>query len=108
MRGDFSLYLPGKVQLNGDARYKYTAKTESFDNDFTQTIVNASVSKTFFKADNLRLNLSVNDLLNQNTGFYRYADANSIVQSNNNTIKRYFMFSVSWDFNQMGGPKAAN
>lgn len=101
-QGNIRIFLPGKIQLNADARRTYNAKTASFDKAFSQTILNASVSKTFLKAENLKLNLSVNDLLNENTGFYRFADANSIIQSTNNTIRRYFMLSVIWDFNKMG------
>jgi len=103
--GDIRIYLPAKIQISSDARYNYTAKTASFDQSFEQTIVNSSLSKTFFKADNLKLSLTVNDLLNQNTGFQRYASASTITQTKYNTIKRYFMFSVIWDFNKMGGVK---
>jgi len=67
--------------------------------------MNASLIKTFFKADNLKLSLSANDLLNQNSGFSRYAGASIITQTKYNTIKRYFMFSVTWDFNKMGVDK---
>jgi len=101
-RGNIRIFLPGNVQLSANARHSYNAKTASFDNSFSQTIINGSLSKTFFKAENLKLNLFVNDLLNENTGFYRYADANNITQSVNNTIRRYFMLSVVWDFNKMG------
>ncbi len=103
--GSFNIYLPGKFQISSDARYSYTAKTASFDQSFEQTIINSSISKTFFKTDNLKLNLAVNDLLNQNTGFSRYASASTITQTKFNTIKRYFMFSLIWDFNKMGGVK---
>ncbi|SFH29523.1 outer membrane beta-barrel protein [Pedobacter insulae] len=103
--GSFTIYLPAKIQISSDARYNYTAKTASFDQSFEQTIVNSSVSKTFFKGDNLKLSLSGNDLLNQNTGFQRYASASTITQTKYNTIKRYFMFSLIWDFNKMGGVK---
>jgi len=102
IRSDFSIYLPAGTELNGDGQYNYTAKTASFGDSYAQLIVNASLSKHFFKAQNLTINLSVNDLFNQNTDFYRYASNNNIVQSTNNTIKRFFMLSISWDFNKMG------
>ena len=103
LRGDFAVYLPAKFSLRSDAYYLYNGKTAAFDNNFSQTIINGTISKAFLKSEALKLNLSVNDLLNQNSGFSRYADANSIIQSNNSTIKRYFMFTLSWDFNKMGG-----
>ncbi|MFI5451183.1 outer membrane beta-barrel protein [Pedobacter sp. UC225_61] len=101
----FSLYLPGKIQLKSDANYEYTAKTQSFSEDFTRVIWNGSISKAFFKAENLKMTLSGNDLLNQNTGFSRRVSGNMITQNSYTTIKRYFMYSVSWDFSKMGVTK---
>ncbi len=103
--GSFTVYLPGKFQISSDANYRYTAKTASFDQSFEQTIINSSISKTFFKTDNLKLSLAGNDILNQNRGFSRYAGSGVITQTKYNNIKRYFMFSVIWDFNKMGGVK---
>jgi hypothetical protein len=68
-------------------------------------IVNCSLEKSFFKSSGLKMALKVNDLLNQNSGFNRFAVANTITQSNFITIRRYFMYSVSWDFNKMGDSK---
>lgn len=103
--GSFTIYLPAKFQISTDANYRYNAGTASFDDSFEQTIINSSISKTFFKTDNLKFTLSGNDILNQNRGFNRYASANSITQTKFNNIKRYFMFSVVWDFSKMGAAK---
>jgi hypothetical protein len=99
-----SVYLPWKIQITSDLTYKYTAKTESFDTDFKRTLWNASISKAFFKEENLKFMVSGNDLLNQNTGFNRTTFANQITQTSYNTIKRYIMFSIVYDFSKMGGP----
>lgn len=101
--GSFRVFLPGKVQISSDANYIYNPKTASFNESFERTILNASIIKTFLKSDNLKLTLSGNDLLNQNNGFERSANAGNITQVRYNNIKRYFMFAVSWDFNKMGG-----
>jgi hypothetical protein len=106
-RGSFTVYLPGKFQLASDADYLYRAKTQTFDSDFHRTLVNASLSKTFFKEDNLKFTLAANDLLDQNKGFDRTVNANFIQQNTYTTIKRYFMFSVAWDFTSMGGAAPA-
>jgi hypothetical protein len=103
-RASASVYLPWKIQINSDVNYEYRAKTESFDTDFKRTLLNASISKAFLKQDNLKLVVSGNDLLNQNTGFNRQAFANQITQTNYTTIKRYIMFSIVYDFSKMGGP----
>lgn len=99
----FNVYLPGKIQIGSDAEYQFTAKTQTFDQDLERFIWNAAISKKFFKQENLKISLSGNDLLNQNVGFSRYANGNMVTQNSYTTIQRYFMCTLSWDFNKMGG-----
>lgn len=101
--GSFAVFFPGKIQLKSEAQYTYNGKTEALNTSFSQTILNASITKSFFKSENLKMTLSGNDLLNQNRGFSRNASENMITQTSYNTIKRYFMYSITWDFNKMGG-----
>jgi hypothetical protein len=100
--GYVNVYLPGKVQLSSDMNYTYNGKTSSFSAPFEQFIINASIAKTFMKSEGLKLSLSGNDLLNQNSGFSRYSNSNYITQNSYNTIRRYFLLSLSWDFSRMG------
>lgn len=100
---NFSVSLPGKLEVATDGDYEYRAKTQTFNQAFERLIWNASISKKFFKEENLKLTASANDLLNQNVGFDRNSNNNRITQSNYTTIKRYFMLSLIWDFNKMGG-----
>ncbi len=94
-------YLPLQFELNSDAQYTYTAPTGALPQGFRSTIWNISLIKSFFKEKNLKLSLSVNDLLNQNNGFNRYAYNSIITEDRYTTIKRYFMFSVTYDFTKM-------
>ena len=103
----FNVYLPGKIQISSDGNYQYKGKTQSFNETFSRVILNASINKTFLKQDNLKLALSGNDLLNQNRGFDRNSFGGNISQNTYTTIKRYFLLSVIWDFNKMGGAPAA-
>jgi len=100
--GYFTVYLPGKFQISSDANYQYNPKTESFNQDFSKFILKASIIKSFFKDENLKISVSGNDLFNQNVGFSRNANGNTITQDSYTTIKRYFMVSVIWDFNKFG------
>lgn len=95
--------LPGKFEISTDAEYQYNGKTQVLTESFERLIWNASLSKKFFKAENLRFSATVNDILNQNIGFNRSASNTTISQSSYTTIRRYLMFSVSWDFSKMGG-----
>jgi hypothetical protein len=97
-----TIYLPGKFQVGTYSQYQYQAKTQSFSNDFSSAVINAFIIKTFTKTDNLKIELWGNDLFNQNVGFNRSANANLITQNSYNTIKRYFMLSVTYDFTKMG------
>jgi hypothetical protein len=102
----FNITLPLQFEIGSNVDYTYTAKTATFNEDYRRTLLNATITKAFFKAKTLKLSVSGNDLLNQNSGFDRNAYGNIISQESYTTIKRYFMFSVSWDFSQMGGSDA--
>jgi hypothetical protein len=105
--GRFNVYLPGKFQIGADGDYNYQAPTQSFATDFKQFILNANITKTFFKDETLKLVAAGNDLLNQNSGFSRNSNGLSYSQSQYTTIKRYFLFSIIWDFNKVGGGATA-
>ncbi|MGY3054915.1 hypothetical protein ACVWYG_003124 [Pedobacter sp. UYEF25] len=98
-----SVQLPGKFEVSTDASYLYTGKTQTFAKSFERFLWNAALTKKFFKSENLKLEMRVNDLLNQNVGFDRSAYNGNITQSSYTTIKRYFLFSIMWDFSKMGG-----
>lgn len=99
----FKGYLPGKIQFSSDIRSEYRERTESFSDDFRRVLWDVGIKRKFLKKKNLQLELSVNDLLNQNIGFTRTAYSNFIAQNSYTTIKRYFMFSIVFDFDKMGG-----
>ncbi len=104
--GGFTIYLPGKFQIGSNNDYEYSPKTASFGTDFSKTIINASIVKTFLKNDNLKFTIWGNDLLNQNVGFSRTATSNMIVQNSYTTIKRYVMFTIDYEFTKMAGGAA--
>ncbi|MDR6945299.1 outer membrane beta-barrel family protein [Mucilaginibacter pocheonensis] len=101
--GGFNIYLPGKFEIGSDVDYVFNAKTQSFNEDFKRTTINANIGKKFFKDESLKLSLSGNDLLNQNTGYNRTGSTNILTQERYTAIRRYFMLSLVWDFNHMGG-----
>lgn len=104
--GSFSFKLPKKFKVGANGQYTYTPSSQAFDTSNEQIIINASVTKAFFKKEDLKFTISGNDLFNQNRGFSRFAYSNIIRQTSYNNINRYFMFSLVWDFNKMGGTAA--
>ena len=100
--GSFNIYLPAQFQISSDQDFQFRPKTASFNQSFERLIINASITKKFFKNGPLSLVLSGNDLLNQNVGFNRAASNNSLTQTSYNTIRRFFLLSLIWDFNKEG------
>ncbi|MFD2285445.1 outer membrane beta-barrel protein [Pedobacter petrophilus] len=101
--GGIGINLPKKIKIRADGEYTYTPKSPAFDTSFEQIIINAAVTKAFFKGEDLKFTIRGNDLFNQNRGFNRSSYSNMITQTSYNNINRYFMFSLVWDFNKMGG-----
>jgi len=103
--GEFRLFLPANFEFWNRTTFTYSPKTKSFNTDLKRTLWNMEISRKFLKEKQLRVAASVNDLLNQNSGFNRNVSGSQITQNTYTTIRRYFMFTITWDFNKMGGAK---
>lgn len=95
------LFLPAKFILESEVYYVYQAKTQSVE-ALNLTTLTAALSKTFLPDQNLKVSISGNNLLNANPSLNRSITSTGISQSNYNTIMRYFLLSVSWDFTKFG------
>ena len=100
---DGTVYLPGNFQVGSYSSFQYNAATASFHTSFSQILLNLFIIKTFLKKNNLMVELWGNDLQNQNSGFSRNAQANLITQTTYNTLKRYFMLTINYEFTKMTG-----
>jgi hypothetical protein len=94
--------LPKKIELATVGSYTFQAATNAFDQDYKLLLVNAALSKKFFEKENLKLSVTVNDIFNRNIGFNRSALGTTLVQNSYSTIRRYLMFSLSWDLSKFG------
>jgi hypothetical protein len=102
---EMSWELPMKFEIGSDINWYIRQKTVVFDGNNNVFKWNAYVSKKFAKNDQLELRAYVNDILNQNIGFNRFAQNNYVTENNYNTIKRYGMLSLTWNFTKSGiGP----
>jgi len=79
-------------------------RTEVFANQRNVYIVNISTRKIISKNDQWEIKASVNDLLNQNLGINRSVSSNFISETTNQTIQRYFLLSIIWNFSKNGKP----
>lgn len=98
-----SYELPWKMEIGTDFNWYVRQRTAIFDKNNNVFRWNAYVSKKFLKNDQLELRAMVYDILNQNIGFNRYAVNNDVVENNYNTIRRYGMLSLIWNFTKMAG-----
>jgi outer membrane receptor protein involved in Fe transport len=98
------VFLPWHVQIHADADMNIRQKTPVFTTNNNVFLVNGWIGKKLLKNDQLMFKAAVNDLLNQNNGFSRDVNSSFITQNTYNTIKRYFMFSVVWNFTKAGLP----
>lgn len=93
------IFLPKKFQFKTDGNYLWQGKTQTFNQNFSRYIINASIGRTVNKAESLTFKISVNDLLNQNIGFDRSSFNNAVTQNSYTTIRRYVMLNAAWTFN---------
>ncbi len=104
--GRVLFFLPAKLQISSDIQYTYTGPTSGLPATY-KTMLNGAINRTFLKGDNIKLSLSGLNLLNQDQNT-RFPSGNRITQTNYNTLGRYFMFSISWDFTKFGTIPAKN
>ena len=93
-----SVQLPGKFEISSSVDFIFRQKTIVFDNNTNVIKWNAYVSKKFLKNSQLELRASVFDILNQNIGYSRNAQGTMITQNDYNTIRRYGMINLIWNF----------
>lgn len=93
-----------KTYIDFDLNANIYQKTAVFADQRDVYILNASARKVISKNDQWEIKASVNDLFNQNLGINRNASSNFITESTNQTIQRYFLFSLIWNFSKNGKP----
>ncbi len=96
-----SVTLPLKLELNTDMRVEVRQKDPRFTSKSNYALWNASLNKKLMK-NKLEAGFSVNDLLNQNRGFRRDFSSSSFTETYYNTLRRYWMVTVTWNFSSNG------
>ncbi|MBS1772471.1 MAG: outer membrane beta-barrel protein [Bacteroidetes bacterium] len=95
---DISYQLPLKFEIGSDFNWYIRQQTTTFNQNNNVFLWNAYIAKKFLKNDVLELRLTGYDILNQNLGFQRYAYNNYVTQDSYNTIRRYGMLTLTWNF----------
>lgn len=89
--------LGKKLGLSSNIDYSFRQKDKFFNanNDYVRW--NASVRQFIYKKE-ISIKLTLNDILNQNRGFDRNFSTYKYSESYFNTLKRYWLVTLAWDF----------
>ena len=95
--------LPGKLELGTDLNTELRQKTEGFTENSNFTIWNATLTKRVIK-NQLEFKIGIYDILNQNKGYQRNLSSYSYTESYYNTLKRFWLFKITWNISKNGKP----
>ena len=90
--------IKGGFQIKADGNYTINkGRSDGFDQNIF--VINAELSKSFLKTENLILAFNANDILNQNINLIRQVYGNVITDNFTTIISRYFLMRITYKFN---------
>ncbi len=94
-----TIYLPLKLELSSNCNLNFQPKNASFNSSITTIQWDASLVKKVLKNDRGLIKFSVNDILNNNTGYSRNASGGgNISESYSLVLRRYWLLGFTWNF----------
>jgi hypothetical protein len=85
-----------KIKINADYTIN-SRRAAGFNRNIF--VLNAEVSKAFFKTENLILSINANDIFNQNLNLQRQVNGNIVTDNYTKIISRYFLVKMTFKFN---------
>lgn len=99
-----NVYLHKNLEIGTDADYLYNPAVGPYSNTLHRFIWNADIAYKMLKGKNLEWHAGINDILNQNKGYERTTTFNMNSERYFQTLSRYWMVGMVWNFNT--GPMA--
>ena len=103
INSDVEITFLKKFRFETDVNYKAKQKDPRFPAKNQYTIWNASLTRFIFK-EVLEAKVSVNDILNENRGYDRTFTDYRYTETYYNTLKRFWMVTLTWNFSKNGKP----
>jgi Asp-tRNA(Asn)/Glu-tRNA(Gln) amidotransferase B subunit len=100
---DMTYFFKNKTQVSINGEFSMRQKDPRFSRNNNYTRINANVKKYIYKKE-LSVSAYVNDILNQNRGYNRSFSSYKSTESYYNTLKRYWLLTVTWEFNHQNKP----
>ncbi len=93
-----TVQLPWKLEVSATVNWFLREETRLFYKGNNVLLCNAYIGKKLRKKSDIEIRASVFDIFNQNVGYSRSGQAGIITEENYNTIRRYGMLSLIWNF----------
>ena len=92
-----SVYFKNKLSISTNANFNYRQKDPRYPQNNNFTKWNADIKKYVYKKE-LSVKLGINDILNQGRGYERNFSTYKFTESYFNTLKRYWLLTLTWEF----------
>ena len=103
LQGQFIAKIPNVINISTDARYTFYYGYNS-EYNAPRLVWNAEISKQVFK-NQFTIALKAYDILNQSRNTYRARSGAYVQDTQNNTLGRYIMLSLTYRFGTFGGQR---
>ncbi len=106
---NLNVSLPWHLVINTDFDYNIRQKTNVFTTNNNVFLWNAYFGRRLLKNEKAIIKITANDILNENKGFTRNINSNTLTQQSYTTLRRYFMLAFTWNFSKTpGGATTSN
>ncbi|MBL0146684.1 MAG: TonB-dependent receptor [Chitinophagaceae bacterium] len=95
---DMTIYIKKKTQISANGNFNFRQKDPRYTKNNNYTTLNASVKQYLYKKE-VSVKLGVYDIFNQNRGYSSDFSSYKFTESYFNTLKRYWLLTLSWEFN---------
>ncbi len=103
--GSATLQLPKKFELNTNIDFTIRQKTALFNTNRNIFLMRGYVGKKVFKGETGLVKFEMRDIFNQNIGYDRSINSNTITERGYQQLQRLWLLSFTWNFNHSAAAK---